>query len=228
MKPCFRLRFTASRWLLPMLVLGLLGAPALGKPPKIRDLADTVAANPILTKFAAMVQASDLGTFLSSRGPFTLFAPTDSAFAKLPPGMLDVLLQPENKVRLQDILLFHVVNGKRLTSKDLLPLKMVLSCQGSPLTFRTTHTGAQLVLKAKITHADIRCQNGVINEIDTVLMPPETALPPIAPPPAPAVVPITNAATANPAASTNAAPADTNAAPIIPVAPIAAPEVKPH
>jgi uncharacterized surface protein with fasciclin (FAS1) repeats len=190
-----------------------------------------VAANPILTTFAAMVQASDLGTFLSSRGPFTVFVPTDSAFARLPPGMLDTLLRPENKVRLQDILLFHVVNGKRLTSKDLLLLKTVLSCQGAPLALKTTRTGTQLVMKAKIVHADIKCQNGIVNEIDTVLMPPEASLPPIAPPPPPAPSPApadTNAPPANPAASTNAAPADTNAAPVIPVAPIAAPEATPH
>ena len=230
MKPRSRPQFAAPRWLLPALLLGLLGTQAEGKPAKIRDLADTVAANPILTKFAAMVQASDLGTFLSSRGPFTLFAPTDSAFAKLPPGTLDTLLRPENKERLQDILLFHVVTPQRLTAKDLLPLKTVLSCEGTPLTFRTTHSGAQLVLKAKIVHADIRCQNGIINEIDTVLMPPETALPPIAPPPPPAPppAPATNAPPVNPAAATNAAPAETNATPVIPVEPIAKPEVPPH
>ena len=227
MKSCFRPRFTAPRWLLPALLFGLMGATAEGKPAKLRDIADTVAANPILTSFASMVQASDLGTFLSSRGPFTLFVPTDSAFAKLPPGMLEALLRPENKVRLQDILLFHVVNGKGLTAKDLLPLKTVLSCQGTPLTFRTTHTGAQLVLKAKIVHADIRCQNGIINEIDTMLMPPETALPPLAPPPPPPA-PATNAPPASPAMTTQAPSAGTNAAPVIPVAPIAAPEVSPH
>jgi uncharacterized surface protein with fasciclin (FAS1) repeats len=242
MKSCFRIRFTAPRWLLPALLLGLLGAHSEGKPPKIRDIADTVDANPILTQFAAMVRASDLGTFLSSRGPFTVFVPTDAAFAKLPPGMLDTLLRPENKVRLQDILLFHVVNGKRLTSKDLLLLKTVLSCEGSPaepLTLKTTHSGAQFVMKAKIVHADIRCQNGIINEIDTVLMPPEASLPPIAlpPPPPPPPAPTTNAPPAGtnaaPADSvndtntapsdTNAATADTNAAPVVPVAPIAAP-----
>jgi uncharacterized surface protein with fasciclin (FAS1) repeats len=240
-----------------VLLLGFLGAQAEAKPAKIRDIADSVAANPILTKFAAMVQASDLGTFLSSRGPFTVFVPTDSAFSRLPPGMLDTLLRPENKVRLQDILLFHVVNGKRLTSKDLLPLKTVLSCQGAPLALKTTRTGAQLVMKAKIVHADIKCQNGIINEIDTVLMPPEASLPPIAPPPPPAppansaastnaapadtnAAPVdppastnaapadTNAAPVDPPASTNAAPADTNAAPVIPVAPVAAPEATPH
>jgi uncharacterized surface protein with fasciclin (FAS1) repeats len=229
-------RFTLSRCLLPALLLGFLGASAQAKPPKIRDIADTVATNPILTKFAAMVRASDLGTFLSSRGPFTLFVPTDSAFSKLPPGILEVLLQSQNKVRLQDILLFHVVNGKRLTSKDLLPLKTVVSCQGAPLTFKTSRLGTQFVLKAKIVHADIRCQNGIINEIDTVLLPPEASLPPItAPPPPPA--PVTNApAAANaPSTETNAspadtssAPADTNAAPMVPVAPIAAPEAPPH
>jgi uncharacterized surface protein with fasciclin (FAS1) repeats len=197
-----------------------MGAQAEAKSAKIRDIADTVAANPILTKFTAMVQASDLGTFLSSRGPFTLFVPTDSAFAKLPPGMLDTLLRPENKERLQDILLFHVVNGKRLTAKDLFLLKTVLSCQGTPLTLKTTRTGAQLVLKAKIVHADITCQNGIINEIDTVLMPPETVLPPIAPPPPPTPppAPATNAAPVNPAAVTNAVSADTNTAPVNPAA----------
>ena len=230
MKPCSRKRFTAPRWLLPALLLGCMGAQAEAKSAKMRDLADTVSANPILTKFAAMVQASDLGTFLSSRGPFTVFVPTDSAFAKLPPGMLDTLLRPENKVRLQDILLFHVVNGKRLTAKDLFPLKTVLSCQGTPLALKTTRTGAQLVLKAKIVHADIKCQNGIINEIDTVLMPPEASLPPIAAPPLPAPppAPATNAPPANPSATTNAAPAETNAAPVIPVAPIAAPEATPR
>jgi uncharacterized surface protein with fasciclin (FAS1) repeats len=121
-----------------------------------------------------MVQASDLGTFLSSRGPFTLFVPTDSAFSKLPPGMLDTLLRPENKERLQDIVLFHVVNNKRLMAMDLKALKTVLSCEGdppTPLTLKTTHSGTQLVMQAKIVHADIKCANGIINEIDTLLMP---------------------------------------------------------
>jgi uncharacterized surface protein with fasciclin (FAS1) repeats len=197
---------------LAALLLGLISASAVAKPAKIRDIADTVAANPILTSFSSMVQASDLGTFLSSRGPFTIFVPTDSAFAKLPPGMLATLLRPENKVRLQDIVLFHVVSGQRLAAKDLVKLTTVLSCQGTPLAFKTTRSGVQFVLKAKIVHADIRCQNGIINEVDTLLMPPESALPPLALPPTPPA-PATNAPPVNPAADTNAASADTNAAP---------------
>jgi uncharacterized surface protein with fasciclin (FAS1) repeats len=210
--------------LITFLVLGLaLAASPAPAKTKIKDLADTVAANPILTKFAAVIQGSDLGTFLSSRGPFTLFVPTDAAFDKLPPDTLAVLLQPQNKVRLQDILLYHVINGKRLNTKDLLPLKTTLSCQGAPLVFRTTHSGAQLVEKSKIVHGDIRCQNGVIHEIDTVLMPPESVLPPLAPPPPPTSVTNAPSATA-PTAST----VDTNNAPI-PIAPIAKPDAgTPH
>jgi len=220
-------------------MLLLVSAHTEAKTAKLRDIADTVASNPILTKFAAIIQASDLGTFLSSRGPFTVFVPTDSAFSKLPPGMLETLLRPENKVRLQDILLFHVVNGKRLTAKDLLPLKSVLSCMGdppAPLVVRTNHIGVQFVMKAKIVHADIKCQNGIINEVDTVLMPPEEALPPLAPPPPPA--PATNAppsVVVVPSTGTNAAPedtnppsSDTNAAPVIPVARVATPEATQH
>ena len=204
----------------------LLLAPAQAKAPKMRDLADYVAANPIMTKFAAMLQAApDLYTFLSSRGPFTVFVPTDSAFSKLPPGTIETLLRPENKDRLETIILFHVVNGKRLTSKDLLPLKTVLSCQGTQLPVRTSHSGTQFVMKSKIVSTDIKCSNGIINEIDTVLMPPESVLPPIAPPPPPA--PATNAPPA--AADDNAhspVPVDTNA--VIPVAPIAQPEPAGH
>jgi uncharacterized surface protein with fasciclin (FAS1) repeats len=225
MNPSLRSQLLTPRWLLPVFLFALLNLHVEAKPAKIRDLADTVASNVILTKFATMIQASELGTLLSSRGPFTLFVPTDSAFAKLPPGMLDTLLRPENKERLQDIVLFHVVNNKRLTAKDLVPLKTVLSCAGDPalpLALKTTHSGAQFVMKAKIVHADIKCANGILNEIDTVLMPPETALPPIAAPPPPPA-PATNAAPDNPADATNAAPTDTNGAPVIPVAPVAAP-----
>lgn len=201
-------------------------AGASAKPPKIRDLADMIAANPILTKFALMVQASDMGTFLSSRGPFTVFAPTDSAFSRLPPGVLDALLQPQNKERLQDIVLFHIVNGKRITSKDLLLLKTVVPCQGPPLAVRTSRTGTQFVMKSKITHSEIKCANGLINEIDTMLMPPETALPPLAGPPPPSPAPATNAAPVNvpavtntPPDSTMAPPADMNAVPAAPQPP---------
>jgi|GEM_PF-2600010 len=204
MKGFFRPRLS---WLfllaLPLLLLAL---PGEAKPAKILDIADSVSTNRILTRFAAMLQASDLATFLSSKGPFTVFAPTDSAFSKLPPGMLDTLLRPENKERLQHILLYHVVNGKKLTAKDLLTTTTLLSCDDLPLQLKTNKLGTQLVFKAKVIHADIRCQNGLIHQIDSVLLPPESSLPPIAAPPPPTPPPIPE---------TNAAPADTNAPPSV-------------
>jgi len=133
---------------------------------------------------------------------------------------LETLLRPENKERLQHILLFHVVNGKGLTGKDLLPLTSLLSCEGNPLTIKKTKSGVQMVLKARIVHADIRCFNGIINEIDTVLMPPEASLPPLAPPaPPPAALPLTNAAPAGTPGFTPGLPADAHPAPVVPIAP---------
>jgi uncharacterized surface protein with fasciclin (FAS1) repeats len=213
-----------------VIALGLgaiVGASAKQKQPRApkgHDITDTIYANPILTGFAKMLQASpDVYTFLSSRGPFTVFVPTDSAFAKLKPGELAALLRPENTERRNDILLFHVINGKRLMMKDLISLRATFSCQGNPLSFRLSHSGVFLVQKSKITHADIHCANGNINETDTVLMPPELALPSLKfapdagptaqdPPPPPPVtrVPIIG--------DTNAAPVSVKAV-TIPIAP---------
>jgi hypothetical protein len=95
-----------------------------------------------------------------------------------------------------------------VTAKDMVPLKMLLSCEGNPLPLRVNHSGAQIVAKGKILHADIRCLNGFVDEIDTVLLPPGVSLAALAPPPAP---PVNNMA--NPAPPTNdaaAAAATTN------------------
>lgn len=221
----------AVRFLLISILFGASLQFAPAKAPKILDITDNVAANRILTKFTSMIQGSDLGTFLSSRGPFTLFAPTDSAFSKLPPGTLETLLRPENKERLQNILLYHIVNGKKLSAKDLLTATSLLSCQGNPvnaLTIKKTKSGVQMVMKAKIIYADIRCLNGVVHLIDTVLIPPEASMPPVAPRPPP-TTPIPVAATTNaqdnsesvsPPTSpvaTNAATTETPVAPVVPV-----------
>jgi uncharacterized surface protein with fasciclin (FAS1) repeats len=207
MKFCFRLALAAF-------LLAIIGAPVPAKPPKMRDIADTIANNPILSSFASMITAADQGTFLSSRGPFTVFVPTDSAFAKLPPGTLDTLLRPENHDRLLHIVLFHVVNNRKFTTKDLASLRAFFSCEGNPLIFHRTHTGAQLVSKGKIVHGDIHCANGVIHEVDTLLMPPDGALPPIAAPPPAGATPVTNA----PVVTTNAAPVVPSDSSQIPVA----------
>jgi uncharacterized surface protein with fasciclin (FAS1) repeats len=174
----FWLRTAALRSILLLLLLGTLvhGEPHKPKPPKIRDLSDTVANSVILTKFAQLVAAANLGTYLSSRGPFTLFVPTNSAFSKLPAGMMDDLLIPENQTQLQRLVLFHLVTGKMWDAKDLVATKSLISCEGNPLPLRTSHSGTQYVIKAKIIHADIRCSNGIIHQIDTLLMPPQMVL----------------------------------------------------
>lgn len=234
------MKFSFSYWFaralaLPcaVLLLATNSAHAKAKTPKGHDITDTIYASPIMSSFTKMLQASpDVYTFLSSRGPFTVFVPTDSAFDKLPPGEFDALLRPENSERRNDILLFHVINGKRLAVKDLLPLRAIFSCEGNPLSFKLTRSGVDLVLKARITNADIHCANGNINEIETVLMPPEVALPPMkfVPDAGPAPPPATNAPAVTPVPVIGNGPGATPGtnADVIPVAPAATPQVSPH
>ena len=217
------------RALAPTLFFAVCVVPGAAKPEKskIKDLNDTVDDNRILTKFAQAVAGSDLGSFLSSRGPFILFAPTNSAFSRLPPGTLEALLEPQNKETLQRIVLFHLVNGQILTAKDLQKQKSLLSCEGHPIPVHTNRSGTQLVGKAKLLHADIHCANGVLDEIDTVLLPPGLVLPPPAPPPlisatpeneAPADTMDDDASATNSATNAPANPAPTHAIPVAPVA----------
>jgi uncharacterized surface protein with fasciclin (FAS1) repeats len=204
----------AAVWLLFLLLA--LGPSAHGAPHKpksngISDLADTVDKTLNLNKFAALMQASDLGTFLSSRGPFTLFVPVNSAFSKLPPGMFEDLLRPENKVQLQRIILFQLVSGRAWDVKDMATTKSLLSCEGTALALRTSHSGTQYVGKARIIRGNIRCANGLMHQVDTLLMPPHLLLvAAVAPPDG------TGAASTNAAPVTNAPPdppAGTNGVP---------------
>jgi uncharacterized surface protein with fasciclin (FAS1) repeats len=172
------LRALAALVLVALSATAALAKEKAPKGPKSHDLADTICANPILTDFAKLLQASpDIYTFLSSKGPFTVFVPTDSAFARLKPGEFNSLLEPQNADRRNAILLFHIVNGKQVSMKELIALHAIFSCQGNPLTFKLTHAGVFLVQKSKVTHADIKCGNGNFNQIDAVLMPPTLALP---------------------------------------------------
>jgi len=119
----------------------------------------------------AAVQAARLADTLSGKGPFTVFAPTDAAFAKLPKGTLASLLKPENKAKLVSILTYHVVPGK-VMAEDVMKLKngtKVATVEGQTLTIRNKH-GVH-VNRAKVIKTDIECSNGVIHVIDSVLLP---------------------------------------------------------
>ena len=132
------------------------------------DIVDTaVAAN--FNTLAAALKAADLVDTLKGSGPFTVFAPTDEAFAKLPAGVLDDLLKPENKVKLQKILKYHVVSGK-VMAKDVVKLKSAKTVQGQNVAVKSMN-GKVMIDSSMVTKTDIAASNGVIHVIDTVLMP---------------------------------------------------------
>jgi uncharacterized surface protein with fasciclin (FAS1) repeats len=135
-----------------------------------KDIIDTAVAAGSFKTLAAALQAAGLVETLKGKGPFTVFAPTDDAFAKLPAGTVENLLKPENKAQLTSILTYHVLPGK-IMSKQLLGKKL------SPKTVQGTtvdvdaRKGGVMVDTAKVVKADIVTSNGVIHVIDTVLMP---------------------------------------------------------
>ena len=133
------------------------------------DIVDTAVAAGDFTTLVAAVQAAGLVETLKGEGPFTVFAPTDAAFAALPEGTVEGLLKPENKDHLVGILTYHVVPGA-VKSTDLAEGMGAATVQGAPVTFSLE--GGAMVNGAKITAADIEASNGVIHVIDTVIMPP--------------------------------------------------------
>jgi len=136
---------------------------------KAADIVDTAIAAGSFKTLVTAVKAAGLVSTLKGPGPFTLFAPTDEAFARLPGGTLESLLKPENKKQLAAILTYHVVPGK-VMSKDIAGKKtMAKSVEGEEISVDATN-GVK-VDNAKVTKADIVASNGVIHVIDTVIMP---------------------------------------------------------
>ena len=137
--------------------------------PKEKDIVTTAVEAGSFKTLAAALTTADLVETLQGKGPFTVFAPTDAAFAKLPEGTVANLLKPENKQQLADILKFHVVAG-RVYSTDLLSAKSAVTLQGSKLYAAMEESGAQ-VEGANIVAIDIDASNGVIHVIDAVMLP---------------------------------------------------------
>lgn len=153
---------------LPVLVASVLAMAAASSAAPARDIVDTAIAGKFNTLVTA-VKAAGLVDTLKGPGPFTVFAPTDEAFAKLPPGTLESLLKPENKAKLESILTYHVVAG-RLMAKDLVKLRSAKTVEGQNLVI-TTLKGRVMVGNAHVTKTDIVASNGVIHVIDAVLLP---------------------------------------------------------
>ena len=134
-----------------------------------KDIVDVAAENGSFGTLVAAVQAGGLVDTLKSEGPFTVFAPTDEAFAKLPEGTVEMLLKPENKDKLVAVLTYHVVAGK-VTAADVVKLDSATTVQGQAVTVKSNY-GAVMINDAKVVIADVAASNGVIHVIDKVLLP---------------------------------------------------------
>lgn len=136
------------------------------------DIVDTAVADGRFSTLVSAVQAAELVDTLKGEGPFTVFAPTDDAFAALPEGTLDTLLLPENKQQLTDILLYHVVPGQVMAS-DVVGLTSATTVLGKDATIKVEDGKVFLNDNVEIIITDIETSNGVIHVIDTVLLPPQ-------------------------------------------------------
>ena len=172
----------AHRSLLTLAVATVVAAPAVAHNHGGKDTAapatqsqtagtivDVAASNPDFSTLVAAVKAAGLAETLSGAGPFTVFAPTNAAFAKLPPGTVEDLLKPENKAKLVAILTYHVVPGKVMAA-DAVKLDKAGTVNGAEADINVM--GSTVTIDgATITATDVAASNGVIHVIDTVMLP---------------------------------------------------------
>jgi uncharacterized surface protein with fasciclin (FAS1) repeats len=164
-----------------MLAVGALGlavvmagtgiAAEQARAAQTKDIVATAVAAGNFKTLAKALEAAGLVETLQGPGPFTVFAPTDEAFAKLPAGTLESLLKPENKARLTAILTYHVVPG-RVMAADVVKLSEAKTVQGQSLRIRTAG-GKVMVDNAQVVATDVLAANGVIHVIDSVVLPKE-------------------------------------------------------
>ena len=175
-----RFRDSLRAALFAMATAGLVPLAAQAQPARA-DIVDTAASNADFSTLVAAVKAAGLVDVLKGAGPFTVFAPTNAAFAKLPPGTVATLLKPENKATLAAILTYHVVPGKLTAADVVAAIKAgggkaeVTTVQGGKLT--ASLMGNMVMLRdakggmSHIRATDVMTSNGVIHVIDTVVMP---------------------------------------------------------
>jgi len=134
-----------------------------------KDIVEVAAEAGTFKTLLAAAQAADLVDALKGEGPLTVFAPTDEAFAKLPEGTVETLLKPENKAKLQAVLLYHVVEGK-VTSDEVVNLEYAKTLQGQKVKI-TVKMDKVYINDAQVIAADVEASNGVIHVIDAVILP---------------------------------------------------------
>ncbi len=145
-------------------VFGTVGCSSSDPTPSANTVVDVAVSAGNFSTLVAALQAADLDVVLQGNGPFTVFAPTDDAFAQLPAGTVDDLLLPENRAQLESILTFHVVFGNVQLS-DVLTTTSATTLNGAALPIALTIEGAT------VTTADISADNGIVHVIDNVLLP---------------------------------------------------------
>lgn len=149
--------------------LAIVALGSTGAYTQEQDIVDTAVAAGSFKTLAAALQAAGLVETLKGEGPFTVFAPTDAAFAKLPAGTVDNLLKPENKEKLKALLTYHVVSGK-VSAAQVTKMTSATTVQGQPVKISASG-GKVRIDKANVVKADVAASNGVIHVIDTVIMP---------------------------------------------------------
>jgi uncharacterized surface protein with fasciclin (FAS1) repeats len=156
-----------SLFAIAALLLTVGAAQSLAQQQPAKDVIDTAADAGTFKTLIKAAQESGMVATLKGQGPFTVFAPTDEAFAKLPAGMLDALMQ--DKQKLSALLAAHIVSG-RLLAADVTKMQSAKTVNGQEITF-TVKDGAPMANNAKIVKADVLASNGVIHAIDTVFLP---------------------------------------------------------
>ncbi len=151
------------------LMLGVLASALPATAGSAKDIVDTAVAAGSFKTLVAAIQAAGLAETLKGKGPFTVFAPTDEAFNKLPAGTVETLLKPENKEKLKSILLYHVVAGD-VTAAKVVKMSSAKTLDGQDLNVMV-NDGTVMINDAKVIQADVMASNGVIHVIDTVLIP---------------------------------------------------------
>jgi uncharacterized surface protein with fasciclin (FAS1) repeats len=160
-------KFSMTLFSALVIMFGALEIGRAAEPSK--DIVDTAVAAGSFKTLAAALQAADLIGTLKGSGPFTVFAPTDEAFAKLPKGTVEELLKPENKEKLKGILTYHVVAGS-VMAKDVVKMSAAKTLNGASLAI-AVKDGKVTIDGAHVVSADIAASNGVIHIIDAVVLP---------------------------------------------------------
>lgn len=159
-----------------VLGVALLGQPRVGQAAD--DIVDTAVSAGSFNTLVAAVKAAGLVDALKAEGPYTVFAPTDEAFAKLPKGTVETLLKPENKDKLVGILTYHVVKGEVPASK-VVSLRGAVTLNGQRVDIKT-EDGKVSVDGANVVKTDIKCSNGIVHVIDSVILPASDNIPTVA------------------------------------------------